>query len=496
MFRTIFSFRRARRQKEAEIQQRPIIKAQDPQALAAQLLVEAKREAVEIRKSTEQELRSEKRRLAQLEERLVSREDRLGEKIEELEKKANKLREKAARVQKLEEKLTHALEETAGVSVEEASQRIIVKAEERSKKQLGDMEERSKKELVRRARQLETTGREKLDRKANEILASVVQRYAASHVSENSTTVVHLPNDNLKGRIIGKEGRNIKVLENVTGCEIIVDETPETIIISGFSLIRRHVAKRAIEKLIQDGRIQPARIEDVVASAKKEVAKMARDAGEEVVYDLGITDFHPNLIQLVGRLKFRTSYSQNVLQHSWEAARIATMLAEELCADVNVVKRATLLHDIGKAVDHEVEGTHVKIGRNIMKKFNIAEPIIKAAESHHEDYPYETIEAIIVQTADAISSSRPGARRENYEQYINRMEDLERLAESFDGVEKAYAIAAGREVRVFVRPDKVDDAAAITCAQELAQRIERELQYPGEVTVNVIRELRSSATAK
>lgn len=459
---------------------------------ASQILLEAKQEAIELRRRNDEEIHREKQRLMQLEERVVQREERLAAKLDEMEAKARRLQDKIKQVQEKEQSIDilhgqemQKLAEISHLTPSEAETRVIAATEERMKQ-----------ELVRRTRKLETIGREEWEKRANDILASVIQRYAASQVSETTTSVVHLPSDDMKGRIIGKEGRNIKVLENITGCEILVDETPGTIVVSGFSPIRRQIAKVALERLVEDGRIQPARIEEVVTKAKKEVAKTVVDAGEEVIYDLGITDFHPNLIQLIGRLKFRTSYGQSILQHSWEAARVAAMLAEELGADVNIAKRATLLHDIGKAVDHEVEGDHVEIGINIMKKFNIPEAIIKAAAAHHEDYPYDTIEAIIVQVSDAISASRPGARRESYELYVKRMEDLEQIASSYKGVQKAYAISAGREVRVFVKPEKVDDLAAIKLAQDIAQRIEQELEYPGEVKVNVVRELRTEATAK
>jgi len=487
MFKRFFIFRR--REKPSAPRVADI--AREPQVAAAQILLDANREASDIRRRADEDARREKKRLEELEERVVQREERLAGKLDELETKAKRLQEKVRDVQTKETEVEQLhqdelrkLSEVSGLTPTQAEERVLVAAEERMKR-----------EIVNRTRKLDAIAREDWEKRAHATLAGVIQRYAASHIADTSTSVVHLPNDELKGRIIGKEGRNIKVLENVTGCEIIVDETPGTIVVSGFSPLRRQVAKVAIERLVEDGRIQPARIEEVVARAKKEVAQSMKEAGEEVVYDLGITDFHPNLVQLVGRLKFRTSYGQSILQHSWEAARIAAMLAEELGANVDIAKRATLLHDIGKAVDHEVEGTHVEIGESIMKKFGISEAIAKAAAAHHEDYPFDTIEAIIVQVADAISAARPGARRESYEQYVKRMEGLEQLAGSFEGVAKAYAIAAGREVRVFVEPKRVDDLEAIKIAQGIAQRIEQDMEYPGEVKVNVIRELRSEATA-
>lgn len=459
---------------------------------AQHLLLDAQREALELRKRADGEVRRERDQLRELEAKLTEREERLEQRLDLLETKALRLQEKVTEVKNketaIDEERLHiqrSLEEVAGLTQADAAARVLANAEEAAKA-----------DIVRRVRKLEAQAREDLEKKAGELLAAVLQRYAASHVAETSTSVVHLPNDELKGRIIGKEGRNIRVLETVTGCEIIVDETPGTILVSGFNPLRREVARRALEQLAADGRIQPARIEEVVARVKKEVNEEIRAAGEEVCYDLGITEFPEPLVQLVGRLKYRTSYGQSILQHSWEAARVGAMLAEELGADVNVVKRAVLLHDVGKAVDHEVEGTHVEIGEGIMKKYGIPDAIRSAAAAHHEDYPFETLEAIIVQIADAVSASRPGARRESTEEYVKRLSDLEAIATAFEGVEKAYAIAAGREIRVFVEPKKIDDLQAIKLAQGIAAKIEQELRYPGEVKVNVIREIRAEATAR
>lgn len=465
----------------------------DEARVAAQrVLLEAQQEALELRKRADDEVRREREQLRDLEAKLTEREERLETKLDALEQKALRLQERVAEVKGKETALEETkasfqqkLEEVTGLSKSEATARVLALAEEAAK---GD--------IVRRMRKIEGQAREDLEKKAHGLLASVIQRYAASHVAETSTSVVHLPNDELKGRIIGKEGRNIRVLETVTGCEIVVDETPGTILVSGFNPLRREVARRAIERLASDGRIQPARIEEVVAAVKKEVNEEMRAAGEEVCYDLGITEFPPALVQLIGRLKYRTSYGQSILQHSWEAARVGAMLAEELGADVKIVKRAILLHDVGKAVDHEVEGTHVEIGEEIMRKYGVAEAVRKAAAAHHEDYPFETVEAIIVQVSDAISASRPGARRESYEEYVKRLTELEVVAGAFEGVEKAYAISAGREVRVFVEPKKIDDLQAIKLAQGIAAKIEQELKYPGEVKVNVIRETRAEATAR
>lgn len=459
---------------------------------AQKILLQAQKEALELRKRADEDTRRERQELRDLEAKLAQREERLEAKFETLEQKALRLQEKVAEVKAKEgtldeerARIQRVLEEAAGLTQKEAQERVLSHAEEATKV-----------DIVRRVRKLEAQAREDLEKRASELLASVLQRYAASHVAETSTSVVHLPNDELKGRIIGKEGRNIRVLEEATGCEIIVDETPGVILVSGFNQLRREVAKRSLERLTADGRIQPARIEEIVGRVKKEIAEEIRQAGEEVCTDLGITEFPGALVQLIGRLKYRTSYGQSILQHSWEAARIGVMLAEELGADPKVVKRAVLLHDIGKAVDHEVEGTHVEIGEQIMTKYGVPEPIRRAAASHHEDYPFETLEAIIVQIADAISASRPGARREAYGEYVKRLSDLEAAAASFEGVEKAYAIAAGRELRVFVEPKVVDDLQAIKLALAIAAKIEQEMQYPGEVKVNVIRETRAEATAR
>ena len=376
------------------------------------------------------------------------------------------------------------LAEIAGLTAEQASTRVLELAEERTKE-----------DIAMRVKKLEAEGEEQLKDKGKEILATVVQRYGASQIGETMSSHINVPDESMIGRIIGKEGRNIQHLERVTGCEIVVDETPNTIMVSCFSPLRRQVAKKAIERLIKDGRIHPGRIEGIVEEAKKEINDDIKNAGEEALYELGILDFPEKLVHLVGRLKYRTSYSQNMLKHSVEVAHIARMLAEELGADVDITKKAALLHDIGKAIDHDVEGSHVEVGDKIMKKFGLDDRIVDAANPHDEGYSARSAEAIIVQVADAVSAARPGARRESLDQYVKRMEDLENIATSYDGVEKCYAIHAGREVRVFVYPDQVDDVASTKIAQQIAKQIESELQYPGEVKVNVIRETRAEATA-
>lgn len=458
----------------------------------AGLREQAEKDAKEVRASADQELDDRRQQILELEKRVADREDKVSDKLTQFETKdkehkalTEQLEKERDNLRQQQEEEATKLTEIAGLTKEQAEKRVLELAEERTKE-----------DIVRRLRKLEGEGQKKLDDEARNILSSVIQRYAASHVSETTTSHVHVEDEKMIGRVIGKEGRNIQHLERLTGCEIVVDETPNSIMVSGFSPIRRQVAKTALEKLLSDGRIHPGRIEEVVEEAKEKINEDIKEAGEAVVYDLGIVDFPEELVQLIGRLKYRTSYRQNILKHSWEAAHIGTMLAEELGADVMVTKKATLLHDIGKAIDHEVEGDHVEIGEKIMRKYGIDERIIEAAAAHHEDPPYLTVEAYIVQVCDAISAARPGARRDTAENYIKRMEDLENIASSYEGVEKAYAIYAGREVRVFVKPTNVDDLAAIKLSQDIAKQIEQEMTYPGEVRVNVIRETRANAMAR
>ncbi len=457
-----------------------------------QLREQAEREARDIKNKAEGKLDVRRQQLVDLEKRVADREDALEGKISNLEKKESHVRRRGKEISKQQEDLKQLraeeeerLTEISRLNSEQAEIRVMELAEERTRKLISQ-----------RLYKLEREGEKQFNEKAQDILSMVIQRYAGSHVSETTTSHVHVEDENLIGRVIGKEGRNIQHLERLTGCEIIVDETPNSIMVSGFSPTRRQVAKRALERLLADGRIHPGRIEEVVKEAKSKTNEDIREAGEAVVYDVGIVDLPDQLVQLLGRLKYRTSYRQNVLKHSWEATCIASMLAQELGADVNVVKKAALLHDIGKAIDHEVEGNHVEVGEKIMKKFGIDQRVIEAACAHHSDPPFATKEALIVQVADAISATRPGARRDTAENYIKRMEELENIATSYEGINKAYAIYAGREVRVFVNPQEVDDLKAIKIAQSIAQRIEQEVNYPGEVKVNVIRETRAESKAK
>ena len=434
----------------------------------------AKAEEETIRK----ELRIEK-------QRLVDREATFDKKLLDLEDKHEKFQEKLkqvegvkAQIEQVRQQAIERLQTVAGLTREQAVAELLKK-----------VEEDSQEELASRIRKLQATTQDELDRQARTMVSTAVQRIAVSHASDINTTVVPLPSDEMKGRIIGKEGRNIKTLERLTGIDVIIDETPNALTVSGFSPIRRQVAKRALEKLIADGRIHPARIEEKVEESRQELALDIRKAGEDVLYEMGITGIDPKMISILGRLKYRTSYGQNVLIHSTEVGYIATLLAEELGADVSICKKGGLFHDIGKAIDQDMKGAHTHLGYELMKKFNFPENIAYMAIAHHEDNP-KTLEGIIVKVADAISGSRPGARRESAEDYIKRLEDLEKIATSFSGVEHAYAIQAGRELRVFVKPQEIDDLSAYELAKNVAKRIEAEMQYPGEVKVNVIRETR------
>jgi ribonuclease Y len=442
---------------------------------ASQILEEAKRE--------EKIVIGQVRRL---EERLLLKEESLEKRRLEIEKQGQELQEKIGKIKKIKQ----AVEE-----LEEQKNKELVKisklTEEEAKNELfKNIEKKYENDIISRLQKLETSAQEELERKARELLVSVIQRLASSTASEVTTTAVSIPSDEIKGKIIGKEGRNIRALERAAGIEIIVDDTPGSVVISSFDPIRRQVAKIALENLILDGRIQPARIEETVEKAKIEVEKLIKEKGEAASYEVGVFDLDPRLLTILGRLYFRVSYGQNVLQHSIEVTHLAGMLASELKADVNAAKKGALLHDIGKAMDHEIQGTHTEIGKHILKKFNIDERIIQAMEAHHEEYPPQTLEAIIVQAADAISASRPGARRDTLENYLKRLEDLERIANSFGGVEKSFAIQAGREIRIFVTPEKISDLEARKMAREIADRIEQELKYPGEIKVHVIREAR------
>lgn len=458
---------------------------------AQQAALDATDKALKIVEDGKKEAAARRNEVAETQQRLEKREALFDQKLMEFQDKVTKLQEKAAAVEAdrasistLKEEQIEKLQAIAGLTREQAVERITAL-----------VEESQKEEIVSRIRKLEQVTADELDLKAKNILATTIQRLASSHAVDTTTTAVQLPADDMKGRIIGKEGRNIKAIENLTGCELIVDDTPGIITISGFSPVRRQIAKRALDKLLADGRIHPGRIEEAVDEAKKELNNDMKKAGEEALYALGITGVDPKLIQILGRLKFRTSYGQNALLHSMEVAQLATLMGEELGADITVCKKGGLFHDIGKAVDHDIQGSHPEIGYNIMKKFGFPEELCYQSIGHHEDKP-KTLEAIIVKAADAISGARPGARKDTLAEYVRRLEELENVATSFPGVEKAYAIQAGRDLRVFVSPKAVDDFAAYKLAKEIASKIEADLKYPGEIRVTVIRETRVIETAR
>jgi len=452
-----------------------------------ELLLEAKDRSLKAIEEAKREEQTRRQELTEMQRRLEKRESMFDSKLIEVEDKKSKLEERLKQVDdtktqiaQIKEQQAAKLQEISALTREEAEARLM-----------DEVEKTSQEALMSRLRKLEQVEEEEIEKQSRKILSLAVTRFASSQCVETTTSSVELPSDEMKGRIIGKEGRNIKAIELETGTEIIVDDTPGAITISGFSPIRRQVAKRALEALIKDGRIHPARIEEAVADAKKELATEIRKAGEEALQALGIPvgSIDPKLVSILGRLKFRTSYGQNVLQHSIEVAQLSSMMAEELGADVFVCKKGGLFHDIGKAVDHDMAGAHPEIGYNIMKKFGFPEEISYQSIAHHDDKP-RTVEGALVKAADAISGSRPGARKASFEQFIQRMEELEKTAASFDGVEKVYAIQAGREVRVFVTPERIDDLTAYKLARDIANKIEAELNYPGEVKVTVIRQTR------
>ena len=450
-----------------------------------EIFFKANEEALSIIEEAKAEEKKRRQELQTLADRLDQRQSlfekkllKLDEDKEKIEKEKEKIEKAKEKIKALYEEAKKKLEEVAGLSAEEAKQELFKK-----------IEQEQEREILDRIRKLEKQGAEQIEKKAKQLITEVVERCSSSHVADITTSSVSLPSDEIKGRIIGREGRNIRALEAATGAEIIVDDTPLAVFVSAFSPLRRELAKRTLEKLILDGRIQPARIERVVESVKQELSAEIKKAGEEAVYNLGIVGLDPKLVQLIGRLKFRTSYGQNVLVHSIEVANLAYLLAQELGADANVCKKAGLLHDIGKALDQEVEGTHPEIGKEIAEKYNLPEEIIVPIATHHQDKP-PTLEAVIVKVADAISGARPGARRESYEEYLKRLDELEKIASSFEGVEKSYAIEAGRELRVFVKPEEISDLQALEVAKKIAKRIEEDLTYPGEIRVTVIRENR------
>ena len=454
-------------------------------------LILAKDKAIALIEEAKAEEKERRQRLQETENRLTKREGLFDKKIIEIEDSKNKLENtrkqlesNKAEIKKIKDSQLQKLEKIAALTQDEAKEVL-----------LNNMENRMKDELLHRTRKLENQATDELEAKAKKILTTVIERCAAPHTVETTTTAVSLPNEEMKGRIIGREGRNIKTIEQLTGVEIIIDDTPESILISAFNPIRRQLAKRALEKLMVDGRIHPGRIEETIQQSKKELAIDIKKAGEEAAYQAGIVGLDTKLVQILGRLKYRTSYGQNQLQHALEVSHLSGVLAAGLGADVNVCKKGGLLHDVGKALDHEIQGSHPEIGYDLLKKFGLPEEVAYMSTAHHEDQP-KTIEGVIVKIADAISGSRPGARRDSLEEYIQRLTELEDTAKSFAGVEKVYAIQAGREIRVFISPEELDDFAANKLARDIANKIESELKYPGEIRVTVIREKRITEYAR
>ena len=455
-------------------------------------IFKAKEEILNARKDLDDEIRERRGEVQGQERRLIQKEENLERKLEmadrkerDLAKREEELESKKAEIKDIIDKQMAELQRISGLSSEEAK-----------KKLLSELEKTMTAEKAAVIRDFESKTKEEAIKSAREIVGYAIQKCAADHTSETTVSIVSLPNDDMKGRIIGREGRNIKALETLTGIDLIIDDTPEAVVISGFDPLRREVAKIALEKLIEDGRIHPAKIEEMVEKAKEEVENTIKEEGERAVLETGVVGLHPDLIKLIGKLKYRTSYGQNVLNHSIEESNLARIMAEELGLDPKLARRAGLLHDIGKALDHDMEGTHVEIGVEILKKYKENDKVINAVQAHHGDVEPQTIEAVLVQAADAISASRPGARRETLENYIKRLETLEKIADSFDGVEKSFAIQAGREIRIIVKPEKISDDKMVIMARDIAKKVEDEMEYPGQIKVNLVRETRVVDYAK
>ena len=457
-----------------------------------ELILEAKEESQRQRNEVEKEIRERRNEITKAERRLNQKEDSIDRKLENIEKKEESISNKERSISNKQQEIDNIikkqlaeLEKISGYTVEQAREIMLQKVE---------TEARSDAALL--YKEIESKAKEEADKKAKEIITGAIQRCAADHVAESTVSVVPLPNDEMKGRIIGREGRNIRAIENATGIDLIIDDTPEAVILSGFDPVRREVARIALEKLIVDGRIHPARIEETVEKAEREVNAIIKEEGEQATFDVGIHNLHPELVKLLGRLKYRTSYGQNVLKHSVEVALLAGLMAGELGLDVTLAKRAGLLHDIGKALDHEREGTHVDIGMEVLKKYKESDAVINGMAAHHGDYEPKSIEAVLIAAADALSAARPGARRETLESYIKRLQKLEEIANTTAGVETSYAIQAGREIRIIAKPDEVGDEAIALLARDISKKIESELEYPGQIKVNVVRETRAIDYAK
>ncbi len=478
----------------AEIEAKKILEEanHEANALKREKQLEVKEEAHKLRTELDRESRERRAEIQRMEKRLQQKEENLDRKIINVERKEEDLKNKEEETKTFQEKLDQLLqkqlaelERVSGMSSDDAKEILLQR-----------VREEINHEMLIMVRDMENQAKADGDKKAREIVTLAIQRCAADHVSESTVSVVSLPNDEMKGRIIGREGRNIRALETLTGIDLIIDDTPEAVIISGFDPIRREVARISLEKLVSDGRIHPARIEEIVEKTRKEVEAQIKDEGERATFEARVHGIHPEIVYLLGKLRFRTSYGQNVLQHSIEVAHLAGIMAAELGLDVNFAKRAGLLHDIGKAIDHETEGSHVFIGAEVAKKYKESDAVVNAIAAHHGDTDFNTMEAVLIQSADAISAVRPGARRETLEAYIKRLENLENIADSFEGVEKAYAIHAGREIRIMVKPDRIDDYASIQVARDIVKKIESELEYPGQIKVTVIRETRAVDYAK
>lgn len=462
------------------------------ETIKKEITIEAKEEAHKMRNEIEREVRERRAEIQRSEKRLIQKEETLDRKIDNLEKKEESITQKEQSLidkqKELDgfiEKQIKELERISGYTVEDAKAILLANVEKDIRVEASVM-----------IKDIESKAKDEADKKAKEIIIGAIQRCAADHVAESTVSVVALPNDEMKGRIIGREGRNIRAIETLTGIDLIIDDTPEAVILSGFDPVKREIARIALEKLIVDGRIHPARIEEMVEKAEKEVNAIIKEAGEQATFEIGIHNFHPELIKLLGRLKYRTSYGQNVLNHSIEVAHLAGLMASELGIDSKLAKRAGLLHDIGKALDHEVEGTHVDIGIDVLRKYKESEAVVNGMAAHHGDYEPKSLEAVLIAAADALSAARPGARRETLESYIKRLQKLEEIATTTPGVEKAYAIQAGREIRIVAKPDEIKDEEIVFLAREISKKIESELEYPGQIKVNVLRETRAIDYAK